>query len=384
MRSFIVLCITAFCLAACQREAEQAAASDRFIFKPRPNKYARRFEIGELSNGKTSYKTINLHGNRSDSTATATFILYPKSQPKPDLVKGACYIATPIERVASLGSVYTTMLCKMGLRRHIVAVENVDYYNNPYIVEQVKLGRIVELSKGPEIDAERTIALHPDLIFTFGMGNPASDVGSRIAQAGIPVAISVDHLEETPLARAEWIRFYAAFFDKDQLADSLFNATERHYRQLVELADTVAYKPTVFTEMKYGDAWYVPGGDSYVAHLLKDAGADYLWKDEHRTGSLPLSFEAVLLNARDCDFWLNLFMVNSKKELLSYDERYNLFKAFKQDKLYNNNRIRNSQGYSEYWETGICSPDALLEDLISIFHPSLLPQHTLRYYKRIE
>lgn len=348
------------------------------------NRYAQRFQVGELvSTRKGKYKAIYLWADKAMRQADI-FIFYPRSEPKPNLIKGAYYIATPVEHVASLGSVYTTMLCKMGLQQKIVAVENVDYYNNPYIVEQVKLGRVQELSKGPEIDAERTIALHPDLIFTFGMGTPASDVGSKIAQAGIPVAVSVDHLEETPLARAEWIRFYAAFFGKERMADSLFNITEQHYRQLVAMADTVAYKPTVLTEMKYGDAWYVPGGDSYVAHLLRDAGASYLWKDEHRTGSLPLSFEAVLLRARDCDYWLNLFMVNSKKELLGYDERYSLFKAFKNGHLYNNNRVQNSKGYSEYWETGICSPDLLLEDLISMLHPSLLPQHVPTYYKRIE
>lgn len=384
MRPFIFLYAVVLCFSSCQQEGGPPETGNKFTFKGRPNKYASRFEIGELSNGQASYKTIYLHGNKSNNEATVTFILYPKSQPKPDLVQGAFYIATPIEHVASLGSVYSTMLCKMGLRQHIVAVENVDYYNNPYIVEQVKLGRIQELSKGPEIDAERTIALHPDLIFTFGMGNAASDAGSKITQAGIPVAVSIDHLEETPLARAEWIRFYGAFFGKDQLADSLFNATDGHYRQLLALTDTVKHKPTVLTEMKYGDAWYVPGGDSYVAHLLKDAGAEYLWKDEHRTGSLPLSFEAVLLKARNCDFWLNLFMVNSKKELLAYDERYGLFNAFKKGHLYNNNRLQNSKGYSEYWETGICSPDELLADLISIFHPNLLPRHQPTYYKPIE
>lgn len=384
MKRLIFILLTAIILSSCNTpEAAETPEEMNFVVKD-SNRYARRFQLGELvSSTKGTYKAIYLWADK-DRQKPEIFIFYPRSEPKPGLITGAYYIATPVERVASLGSVYTTMLCKMGLQQNIVAVENVDYYNNPYIVEQVKLGKVQELSKGPEIDAERTIALHPDLVFTFGMGNPASDAGSKMAQAGIPVAVSVDHLEETPLARAEWIKFYAAFFGKEHMADSLFNMTEQHYKQLVAMADTVAHKPTVLTEMKYGDAWYVPGGDSYVAHLLKDAGADYPWKNEHRTGSLPLSFEAVLLKARNCDFWLNLFMINSKKELLSYDERYSLFKAFKNGHLYNNNRLQNSKGYSEYWETGICSPDLLLEDLISMFHPKLLPQHTPAYYKRIE
>jgi iron complex transport system substrate-binding protein len=154
---------------------------------------------------------------------------------------------------------------------------------------------------------------------------------------------------------------------------------------LKHLTDTVKYRPTVLTEIKYGDAWYVPGGNSFMAHFIKDAGGTYIWKDEDRTGSIPLSFEAVYLKAKDADHWLNLFInLNTKKDLLAYDERYAMFKAFKTGNLYNNNKIANTKGYSDYWENGMTNPDELLLDLIKIFHPNLAPDHTLKYYKKIE
>ena len=283
-----------------------------------------------------------------------------------------------------MSSIYSAMLAKMHCEQTIVAIDNVDYYANAYIQTKVKENKVIELSRGSQLEVEKTIALNPDLFLTFGMGNPKKDVDAKLTQANIPVVVSLDHLEETPLARAEWIKFFSYFFDKETLADSLFKVTEKHYNELKALTANTTKKPTVLTEIKYGDAWYIPSGKSYIAHLINDAGGDYFWKDDDKTGSTPLSFEMVYTKAKDCDIWINQYNINSKKELMSYDERYGLFKAFKENNLYNNNKTQNALGYSNYWEKGITNPDDVLADLIAIFSPTLLPNHQFVFYKKIE
>ena len=340
--------------------------------------YAKRFTITKEENATV----LKLLGNKGDSAVTATFVLYSKS--KPANHQDAYFIKTPVKNVACMSSIYTAMLAKLGEEKSIIAIDNVDYYNNIFIQQAVSEHKITELSKGPKMNIEQTMALNPDLILTFGMGNPSLDIDKKLVQANIPIAISLDHLEETPLARAEWIKFFACFFNKEHLADSLFAITEKKYLDLKKLTEHQTVRPTVLTEIKYGDTWYVPGGNSYVANLLADAGASYFWSHEKQTGSIPLSFETVYTKAKDCDFWINLYQVNTKKELLSYDERYSLFNAFKKNKLYNNNKIQNSKGYSNYWEAGITNPDEVLKDLIFIISPTLLPNYTLMYYKQIE
>ena len=343
-----------------------------------PLSYAKRFTI------KTSadFSVLELHGNKNDSDVTATFVLY-KNQ-KPDYSKNAYYIKTPVTRVASMSSIYTTMIAQLNCEFKIIAIDNADYYNNPFIQQQVKKSLITELSKGPQIDIEKTIALNPDLFLTFGMGSPKDDVDKKLVQSSIPIAVSIDHLEETPLARAEWIKFFAYFFNKEALADSLFKITEKKYNDLKSIALKTTKKPSVLTEIKYGDAWYIPAGKSFIAHLIEDAGGDYFWKEDTKTGSSAQSFETVYAKAKDCDIWINLYNLNSKKELLSYDERYGLFKACKNNQLYNNNKIQNALGYSNYWETGITHPEDVLADLIAIFSPTLMPNHTFNYYKKLE
>src|SRR5262249_28369666 len=142
----------------------------------------------------------------------------------------------------------------------------IDYVINPEIIAKYNQGQLPELAKGPEPDLEKTIALRPDIIFMFGMGQ-GRDVDPKLAQSGIPVAVSLDHLEKTPLARAEWIKFSAVFLGREATADSIFNETEKSYLALQALAKQATSRPVVLTEIKYGDTWYVPGGKSYVAQL---------------------------------------------------------------------------------------------------------------------
>lgn len=379
-RAFI--CISVPALISCSDHSREVpVANIPFSNTSSSLKYSQRFNISQ----NTDHKALYLFGDRNSRDTTATFILYPKGQTKPKLGENVYYVATPVNNIACMSSVYAAMLTKLKLQDRIVAVDNSDYYNNEFILKGVASQKIKEIGKGPQISVEQTLILKPELLLMFGMGDPKKDADEKIINSGIPVAITLDHLEEHPLARAEWIKFIAAFFDKGKVADSLFNLTERNYSDLKKMADTVKYKPTVLTEIKYADAWHVPGGNSFMAHFLKDAGADYIWKNENKFGSIALNFEEVFIKAKDADFWLNFFInVNSKKDLLSFDERYNLFKPYKTGNLYNNTNRVNTKGYSDYYERGLSNPDELLKDFIKIFHPHLLPEHQLKYYKKIE
>lgn len=341
-------------------------------------KYARRFSITH----EKGITLLEVYGNKDNQDITSYFVLYKDK--KPIYSVDAYYVKIPVKRVASMSSVYSIMLMALGEANSIAAIDNVEYYTNPFIQKQVSDGKVLELSKGPQIEIEKTLALKPDLLLTYGIGDPKADLDKKLLQAHVPVAISLDHLEETPLARAEWIKFYACFFDKQHMADSLFAISEKKYNDLKTLVKDETKKPTVLTEIKYGDTWYVPSGSSYMANLIADAGGDYFWKDDHKTGSTPLSFEMVYAKAKDCDVWINTYNLNSKKELLSYDTRYGLFKAFKQNRVYNNNKVQNAKGYSNYWETAMLHPEDVLADLIAILYPNRLPDHTYTYYKQLE
>ena len=344
-------------------------------------KYAKRFSISE----NNICKIIYLFGNLNINDTSATFIIAKDSTTVFPDKKNTFVLKQSCKKIASLSSVYSSMITELGEINKIVAIENVDYYNNALILNKFNSKNLIELSKGPELDVEQTLLLKPDIIFSFGMGNSPSAANEKIIRANIPIVVAVDHLEENPLARAEWIKFFAAFVNKARKADSIFAEVEKNYDALKKIAASVDSKPTVFTEIKFGEIWYVPGGKSFMANFINDAGGSYIWNDNEKTGSLNLGFEEVYVKAKNADFWLNQALVKTKAELLSLEKRYSDFRAFKIGNLYNNIKNTNNKGYSDYWETGIMYPNRILSDLIQIFHPELKAQikNDLYYYKKL-
>ena len=375
----VVSCVLLFSCGNPRTAKKQATSLEQ---RTSPVKYAKRFAIVNRAN----YTLVYLFGNKANFDTTTTFVIYTDSSNVNDLPENGIHIKSPCKKVAALSSIYATLFYELGAIDQLAAIDNIDYINNPTILAKHASGHLKELSKGPELNLEQTIALNPDILFTFGMGDPYKDVDEKLLRTKIPVAVSLDHLEELPLARAEWIKFYAAFAGRKAMGDSIFNVVEKNYQALKLLAERSAKKPLVFSEIKYGDVWYMPGGKSFMARLIADANGKYLWDQNKNTGSLPLSFEQVYAAAKDADFWINLSVIKTKNELLSSEPRYAEFQAYKTGQLFNNNKVTNALGYSTYWETGMIHPDRILSDLIGILHPSLNSQikNDLYYYQQIK
>ena len=187
----------------------------------------------------------------------------------------------------------------------------------------------------------------------------------------------------TDLIAAEWIKFTAAFFGKDAAADSAFAAVDSAYRALAALAKGAARKPTVVVGAPFGGSWWVPGGRTYVARLLADAGGDYAWASDTTRGSLDLDLEAVLAKAGDAEVWLNGGEWADLAAAKAQDARFALFRAWKDGRVWNNDLPRCEGGGRDFFETGASRPDWVLADLIAILHPELLPGHRFHWYRRL-
>lgn len=344
-------------------------------------KEAKRFALIETE----KYKLLYLFGKRQNFDTTSKFVLANDTNGLRESYPNYQLIKTPIQSIAALSSIYAAMLDTLGALSALTAIDNIEYTSNKQIINKFKSNHLIELAKAPQIDIEKTIHLQPQLIITFGMGEVEKDIEPKLKLTKIPVAVVVDHLETTPLARAEWIKLVAAFVNKDDWADSIYTATANNYQRLKLLLVNNHFKPSVFSETKFGDVWYTPGGKSFMATLIKDAGANYLWADNQEAGSIPLSFEQVYAKAKQADFWIHLSTYQNKQQLLQNESRYAAFAAFESGQLYNNNKYTNAYGYTNYWETAMIYPDRILSDLIQIFHPEIKmePKLNLYYYKKL-
>ncbi len=339
--------------------------------------YAKCFKIFECEN----YIHVIIINNKK---TIANYILY-KSEQAPELkIKDAVFIKTPLSNCAALSSIYIGFLNRLNDLDKIIAIDNCDYIYNPIISEKVNQRKIKEIAINGQINEELTIQLKPEAVFTyFDTGNNDTK-NNKLNQLKIPIISLIDHFEQYPLGRAEWIKFFGYFFNKEKIADSLFLLTEKNYMELKQKAAKSNIKPKVLTEHKLNDAWYVPGGKSYMATLLQDANTEYNWKNDTHFGSLPLSFEEVYSKSADSDFWLNVLFCNSKTDLIKLDNRYNGILAFKKNQVYNNNLRVSKKGANDYWETGLTQPDLILSDIISIVHPEIKTTNQYYFYQKLK
>ena len=221
------------------------------------------------------------------------------------------------------------------------------------------------------------MSINPDLILISPFKRGGYETMKDI---GIPLIPHLGYKEMTPLGQAEWIKFVGLLLGIEQEANEKFLAIENRYNELKELTaeGKVQKRPVVFSGEIHGGNWYAVGGKSFLAQLFKDAGADYFLKDDDRSGGVTLDFETVYNQADEADYWR---IVNSYPGIYTYKSlkdqapRYADFRAFKEKGvIYCNMREK------PFYESMPTEPEVVLGDLLHIFHPNLLPDHTPVYY----
>jgi iron complex transport system substrate-binding protein len=150
---------------------------------------------------------------------------------------------------------------------------------------------------------------------------------------------------------------------------------------MAENAKTKAKNPTIVSGRQIRDGWYVMGGNSYMAQIFKDAGADYIMKDKEETGGVTLDFESVYAKAVGADFWQIDGSFDGEftlEELEAEDSRYADLKAFKDKHV-----LFCNFATTPYRELSPVEPHILLADFVKAFHPEVLPHYQPKYYKII-
>jgi iron complex transport system substrate-binding protein len=258
-----------------------------------------------------------------------------------------------------------------------------DYISSDKIRQQIKKGEIKELGQNESINTEAVLDIEPDVIVAFAMDEHNSPL-KTLEQSGIPVIYNGDWTEQNPLGKAEWIKLFGALYGKEAQAKELFDNIVADYKSVLGLIENESDLPTVMSGVMYQDVWYLPQGESWMAVYLKDAKADYLWKDTKGTGSLALSFEAVFDKAREAEYWISPGHYETLKDLKGSNAHYAEFESFKTRKVYSFAPVKGETGGTLFYELGPMRPDWVLKDLVSIFHPELLPDYKPHFFQQLK
>lgn len=330
--------------------------------------YARFIRVKQCD----GYRMAEVVNPKDSNLVDETYILVPKTTSLPDSLPPGIVLRTPLSNLVIFSTVFAGALDELGELESIRGVVDAEYFSQPFIKDGIKNGRIVDLGSSSGPSGERLTSLSPDAILLSiyeGM-----DV-KGIDKSGIPLIRMSDNLEADPLGRAEWIRFIGMLIGQEQKADSIFASVKKKYTRLKEQAKQYSSRPKVLTENMYQGVWYVPGGGSYQARIIEDAGGKYPWSTDKSTGSLSLSFEEVLHKGNDADIWLlKLYgKTLTREELIGMDSRYAYFKAVDRGGVY----YADTQS-TPLFEEFPYHPERLLQDYILIFHPETEGQ--LRYF----
>ena len=259
---------------------------------------------------------------------------------------------------------------------HIPALELLEVENN-------LVGFVRELGKNESINTEVLLELKPDVVIGFGIDG-VNKTFENIQKANIPVIYNGDWVESSPLAKAEWIKFFGVLFNKEKEADSIFNSIESEYLKAKELASKITKKPSILSGAMHKDIWYLPNGSSTEAQLLSDANVNYLWRDTSGTGSLALNFESVFNQAKNADIWLSPSNYPNLESLEKANPHYTEFDAFKSKRVYSFANRTGKTGGVLYYELGTARPDLVLKDIVKICHPELLEDYKPYFFKPLE
>ncbi|WP_067033837.1 ABC transporter substrate-binding protein [Allomuricauda sp. CP2A] len=341
--------------------------------------YAAGFSI----NTNNDFTEIKVKSAWPGAKRMFTYALVPREKLASITLPSDAYdaiIATPVERMVVTSTTHIPSLETLGVLDRVVGFPNTDLISSTEARKLVNNGQIRELGTNENINTEMVLELNPEVVMGFGI-NDTNKAYKTIEKSGIAVVYNGDWVEQTPLGKAEWIKFFAPFFQKEKQADSIFSEIEMAYQEAKILAKKAEKKPTVLTGGLYKDVWYVAGGKSWLAQFLADANADYIWAASENTGSIGLSLEAVLERGQQADFWLNPSSHTTYEEVEQANVHYQQFKAFSNRKIYSNAVEKGAKGGLIFYELAPQRPDLVLKDLIHILHPDLLPDYEPYFFK---
>ncbi len=341
-------------------------------------------------------------------------------------------VRTPVERSAVFIAPHCQLMYELGCLQAIRGVCDLNYINIPDVrkraasagnassekassgnasSEKASSGNpsaqntIVDCGSSMAPDIERIIALKPEAILVSPFEN--SGGYGKLDKLRIPLIEAADYMESSPLGRAEWMKFYGMLFGRaknisttaagkaseaavgkaseatlpascELRADSLFAQIEKEYLKLKAEAGKLPKGLSILTERKTGGVWYVPGGQSTIGILLKDANARYIFSDDKHSGSLPMSPEQILAKGSQVDVWAFKYFGGaplSQVQLLQEYDGYKALAAFNRGNIY---QVDTST--VPYFELTSFHPELLLREFIILAHGERFGK--LRFYKK--
>lgn len=381
MKKQVLLLLSLLLLVACggkknAKVSDAGALHDSAaLVKPQ---YAKGFTVRYLENGVRLVEVEDPQKDEDKMPVSYQFALVEKGSDA-EVPEGYTKVEVPVQRTIVMTMLQLSNFTALKAHDIVKGITGTKNLFNKDIRKRVKDGSIVKIGMEGNFDTELILAANPEVIFISPFKRGGYDA---IKETGITLIPHLGYKELNPLGQAEWVKFVGLFIGKEKEANDLFKGIEQRYNEAKAFAADAKTRPTVFSGEMHGGNWYAVGGKNFLAQLFRDAGADYVVKNED-TGGSNIEFEQMYAMAANADYWR---ILNSYPDTFSYDAlkasepRNDLFKAFREKHV-----IYCNMKQTAYYETTPVEPDVLLKDLLAIFHPELVEKdYKPKYYQLLK
>lgn len=323
-----------------------------------------------------SYVTAEITNPWDTTKLLHRYVLVPSNAEMPGNLPKATVVRTPVTHAVMFSGIHCALICEMGKGKSITGALDVQFISIPQILAGLRDGTITDLGDSKSPNIEKLADIKSDALLVSPFEN--SGGYGAVEKLKVPIIECADYMETSALGRAEWIKFYGMLFGCENEAKELFSSIEQNYNSLKAQVANVESKPSVLVDMRMSNTWYVPGGESTIAHMISDAGGNYIFADTEQSGSIPLSFESVYEKGENADIWIIKYYHPQDYTYTTLKDEftpYSSIKAFKEKKIWGCNTA-----YSNYFEEVTYHPELALRNFIAIFHPEVLSDGD-KYYK---
>jgi iron complex transport system substrate-binding protein len=311
-----------------------------------------------------------------------SYVLMRCGAPTPELngdLARAQRITVPVASMYSASITQLGMITELSRPDVVTGVADTADVVDPQLRQQISTGRTVGYAPGRQVNVERVVAAHPDVLVTSGIDEPDYP---KLRDAGVHVVADAEWLEATPLGRAEWIKVLAALTGTEKKAAAAYGKLRDDYAAAARTS-AGAQPVEVLPGAMYQGTWSLPAGGDYAGRLIADAGGAYPWAGNPSSGSLQLNFESVYAKAGQAPLWLVTEDWKTINDAMAADNRYGELAAVRTGQVWSATKTIGPGGGNDYWERGAARPDLVLGDLVAILHPDLAPNHQFAFYRRV-
>ncbi|MEG0601996.1 MAG: ABC transporter substrate-binding protein [Mucinivorans sp.] len=282
------------------------------------------------------------------------------------------YSLAKADRIVCMSSSHAAFLDTLGAGGRVVGVSAPQYYSSP------RFARLPDVGYDNSLNVELIASLGADIITAYALTTEKNPMLSKAELLGVRPIYVADYLEDTPLARAEWVVAFGALVGRQKVGESIFEGIEKNYIALRDSVQGLKLCPRkVMLNSPYKGVWYLPGDSSFIVRMIVDAGGEYVARGMKDNLSHAVSSEVAYARALQAQVWINPSAnITRKAQIIEENDLLSNVNI----PIYNNTLRSGKAGGSDFWESGVLRADLALRDMVKIFHTKALPNHRLYYY----